>query len=629
MKTIKYFILILILAGSAGCKDYLDLEPTDKISADDLFSSPEGIKTFMANLYYQLPIEDFNWTPRYGFHWNPFDANNAGTFPFVMTDDAVGSEFDGITLWGGWDFRWWENGYKLNRDINLLFQVIPDLSVEPEVKKALYGEAYFMRAYTYFELAKLYGGVPIITEIPPIDNVEAMMVPRSTEKETWDFILATCDSAVANLGDPDGSHRRANKYAALALKSRAALYAASIAKFWNRSPLSGPAVDKGLVGMDPSEAAGYYAACISASEEIINSGVYSLYKPDPASPEEAAVNYRELFEDPNRGLEEVIFMRGFTLQGIGYGSNQDNWGNPNQTTAAWPHPGRFCPSLDLIDLYEDYSNPGHAAPIVTTVDGDVNDYYGYNPSRTYLEFDHPTDIFQGKDARMWATVILPGTMWKDVEIIYQGGYIEPDGTPKLFVEESIEVDGTTYYTFGASNPKLYSGFDTKGGNYSRTGFGFKKFLNQDYECQYGWNFSTTDWIELGYPEVLLNYAEAVMESGAGDEALAEKGLNDIRHRAALQGDIPITLDNVLRERRIELVFQNKRYWDLIRRREYHTAFNNAYRHALVPVFDLRSKKYIFVRQNAYHTNPQTFQDEWYYKIIPGIGSNGLTQNPQY
>ncbi|MCK5782357.1 MAG: RagB/SusD family nutrient uptake outer membrane protein, partial [Flavobacteriales bacterium] len=291
--------------------------------------------------------------------------------------------------------------------------------------------------------------------------------------------------------------------------------------------------------------------------------------------------------------------------------------------------GRFCPTLDLVDTYEDYSNPGVSAPIATTVDGDVTNYDGYDKERTYLEFDHPTEIFAGKDARLRATTIIPGSIWKDKEIIIQGGYIKPNGRAVIEAPGSIEVEGTTYYTYGASTPKLYSGFSTVGGNMTKTGFGFKKFLNSEYEPQYGWNFSTTDWIDFRYAEVLLNYAEAVVESGLGDAALAEKVINDIRKRAAHTVDIPLTLENVYRERRVELTFENKRIWDLVRRREYHTTFDAAYRHSLVPVLDLRSMKYIFLRKDAFHTNPRTYIDAWYYKIIPGIGSNGLTQNPQY
>jgi hypothetical protein len=138
-------------------------------------------------------------------------------------------------------------------------------------------------------------------------------------------------------------------------------------------------------------------------------------------------------------------------------------------------------------------------------------------------------------------------------------------------------------------------------------------------------------MDFRYAEILLNYAEAVVESGTGDVALAAKGINDIRRRAGHTVDIPLTLDNVLRERRVELAFENKRYWDLVRRRDYHLVFNQKRIHSLLPILDLRvtPPQYIFVRTFTANLNPRTFDYKWYYRSIPGIGSNGLVQNPQY
>lgn len=627
----KYSVWMLMLLIAVSCNDnFLNVNPTDKITGDALFASQEGIDAYLANLYRQIPIEDFNATAE-ALNYNPGDANNAGRYPIIFTDNGIGSENSSITPLGAWDYNYWENGYKFNKEINLFKDVIDGLtSVSEDVKRNLLGQVYFMRAYNYYALAKRYGGVPIIAQTQDITNLEALYVPRSTEEETWDYVLASCDSAAMYLDqEPDASRRKATKWVALALKSRAALHAASIAKFWTKYELTGEAVDKGLVGMPLSAADKYYMQCIEAGEEIIKSNHFSLYKENPATPEEATENYRLLFEDPNVGLNEVIFLKGFNEIGAGYGSNQDNWGNPNQTRGAWPHPGRFNPTLDLVDAYESYSKPGKSAPIVTTKDGITTDYSGYNANKEYLRFEDPQDIFKGKDARMFATVIVPSSTWKDTKIIIQGGYIQPDGKPVIMADESIEVNGKTYYTFGASDPALYSGFSTFGGNMTRTGFGFKKFLSTTYIPRLGWNFSTTDWIDFRYPEVLLDYAEAVLESGKGDVALAEKGLNSIRKRAAHKTDIPLTIENVLRERRVELVYENKRYWDFVRRREYHEEFNQRVRKALIPVLDLRSMEYIFLRSDVPRAGQVTFLPSWYYKPIPGVGTSGLVQNPHH
>ncbi len=622
----KYSILLIIaFIGLFGCKDYLDLEPTNKISADDLFATEEGMQAFLANLYFQTPIEDFNWQAWYYQSFN-FRSNNAGLFPITFTDEAINSEYD-ATNGGDWQFFWWDPGYRLNKDINMFFDVIPTLSLDDDAKDKLYGEACFLRAYTYFELAKLYGGVPIITKIGNPDDESTLYIPRSTEKETWDFILATLDTAIVKLGDDNTDKRRANKWVALALKSRVALHAASVAKYWDRAPLSGEAVDKKLVGgMTQADAQRYYESCIDASQRLIDSKEFALYMPAPANRDEAAENYRQMFKDPDIAPEEVIFIRGYTLQEHGHAFQL--WGETNQTKESWPFAGRFNPLIEFVDQYETYSNPGHSAPVITTTDGDYNNYEGYNSSRNYLEFDNPLDIFADKDARLKASVILPMSNWKGQKIIIQGGIIKTDGTAIIEGAGQETVDGTTYYSFGAANPNLYSGF-LHAATHTRSGFLVRKFLDEDFHPVAIWASCTSDWIEFRYAEILLNYIEAVAESGQGDASKAEQYLNDIRHRAGHTTNIPLTIENVQRERRVELAFENKRIWDLIRRREYHTEFNNRDRHALVPIFDIRSKKYIFVRQKVTGTNTWTFPERYYYKPIGGITTNRLIQNPQY
>jgi hypothetical protein len=249
----------------------------------------------------------------------------------------------------------------------------------------------------------------------------------------------------------------------------------------------------------------------------------------------------------------------------------------------------------------------------------------------------PYDIFKDKDARLWATVVLPGTEWKGVTINIQAGYIQPDGTPVIEADKaSIVVDGVTYHTFGADAWKSYSGFDQQHlAEMTRTGFSFKKFLSPaPVDGNKDLGYSTNDWMEFRYAEVLLNYAEAVVESGyTADNAqsTARNAVNATRRRAGHTVDIPLTLENVLRERRVELAFENKRWWDLIRRREFHEVFNNTVQKALCPVLDLRegTPQYIFVRKYIIREIPLTFDPRMYYSPIPGIGSNDLVQNPQY
>ncbi len=317
----------------------------------------------------------------------------------MITDEAVHTERGDFLA--NEDLRWWDTqdgkdqGYRVIRDINILFDVIPTLPISADERSAYLGEASFLRAYCYFALVKRYGGVPIITVPQQFEgDVEALKVPRSTEQETWDFVLAECDNAINNLGTDDFNPRRASKWSAYALKARIALHAASIAKFGALAPLSGTAVDMHLVGLDASLADGYYQQAIDAADAVIESGEFSLFRATPATPEEATENYRVMFEQPNLTMgTEAILIKGRTLVGADYGHNYDIWYQPAQVANGWPHPGRMNPTLDLVDKYESYDNPGQDGAIVTTTDGDVNDYNGFNPAKDYLTFDNPQDIF--------------------------------------------------------------------------------------------------------------------------------------------------------------------------------------------------------------------------------------------
>ncbi len=631
-KTIRTTIgLITLLLLSEGCsKNFLDRMPTDKLDGNTLFANPMGVKVYMANLYGQLPIEDFKFYDR-GWSYVEWMAPSVLTQAF-LTDEAVHSQWDVVLNNGG--NSWWDPGYKLVRDVNLLIDIIPTLGFTETEEKRMLGESAFIRAFAYYGLAKRYGGVPLIRESQVYDgDVEKLKVPRSTEQETWDFVLSECDIAIANLPDTWlGGERRATKWAAYALKSRAALHAASIAKHWSRSPLSGPAADQGLVGVPATEANRYYEACIDASAAIMESGMFGLFKPNPANPQEAAENYRVLFEYPNAAGNEPIFIKGFARTGVD-GHNYDVWYNPNQTANGWGYPGRLNPSLEFVDLYESYASPGHSAPIVTTEDGNVNDYNGYRKDRAYLRFENPYDIFKDKDARLWGTVILPGTEWKGENIIIQGGYVQPDGEAQIEIDNAITVDGTTYYSYGAPDWTQYSGFNPANIQMTRSGFSYKKMLSSQPVTPAD-RQSITDWMEFRYAEILLNYAEAVAESGFtanNAQVTAEQAINALRQRAGHTVDIPLTIESVIRERRVELAFENKRFWDLIRRREFHTLLNNTPRRALVPLLDLRTSPatYIFVRKTVSRTITRTFNPRHYYVSIPGIGANGLVQNPQY
>jgi len=653
------YIIAVFLMILASCKDFLEIKPLTKVGAEDLLATSAGVKTLMATLYNRWPMEDFVFHPNNGFNQHPGGGGNGdgGWSLSSNTDDAIIYGPDGYTtspatqIVGNWD-------YTGIRYINRFLEIIDELKAKGQLSdndyKQLLGEAYFLRSTIYYSMVKRYGGVPIIDKVQQLPNdVTEVMVPRATEKETWDFVISDLDKAIENLpvNRPSDGIYRVTKWVALAQKSRVALHAASTAKFWNKAPLTGAAVDAKLVGgMTAADANAYYLLCINASKEIMDNTAFKLYKPTPANKAEAAKNYQDMFEYATFDNPEIIYLKAYIdgTAASGQGHVTDFWFYPKQSVFHSLYmSSRWGTTLDAVDVYEDYTDDGTgaSAPIKTRVDGNEN-YIIPNPKtlgtlpQDYIYYNNQYEPFQNKDARLTASVLLPGSMFKGSTLInMQGGMIKPDGSFIVYTDASaVGPDGVTYYSYGSPNASGYSAFGALGtaqANYSSTGFALRKYLQDSKNpTSLGMYGSTQPWVEFRLAEIYLNYAEAVAESGQGDAVLAAKCLNDIRKRAGHTDDIPLTVDNVLKERRVELIFENTRYWDLRRRRDFHTRFNATRRFSLIPIIDLRVNppKYIFLRVHNYYDNAAnglTFTPRMYYLEIPGVSTNKLIQNPEY
>jgi hypothetical protein len=646
MKKIKYLSIIctITLLGYA-CSDFLELEVKNKITAEGLYSDEKGIQAYLASLYFQLPIEDFNQTMNQGF--NVFGGDD-GKYPPMSTADALYSKGWHVAYnkVGDAGCAYWNPAFVLIRDINTLAAEIPNIKtsvMSVAQKQSLVGEVAFMRAYVYFALAKRYGGVPIIEKNQEYDGGDPaqLIVQRTTEKETYDYILNQCDTAAKYL--QPSQPRRATKWAAWALQSRVALYAASLAKY----PITGTgqAVDMKLIAsLDsyPGLANQYYAKCIEASLHIVDptkdvaASGFGLYMPRPGNPAEAQANYQKLFEDPNSASVEVIFAKGWTLPGSTTGHSWDLYQCAAETNAGFPSGARMNPTLDLVDTYETYTSNGASVPINTKLDNNLSTaVFKKGTQADYIHFANPQDIFVGKDARMFATIITPMSTWKKTIIHIQAGMVKTDGSSLYLTDGSGQKDGVTYYSYGGSTASSYSGFGNDA-QHCKSGFLIRKFIKESNTPLPTKGNITTDFIDLRYAEVLLNYAEAVIESGYNaDDAVnkATQAVNLIRRRAGHTYMIPapISLDNILKERRVELAMEGSiGMWDLIRRRQMHVLYNSYKHKILCPILDLTTPKptYFFNRDVSPTENLLTYLGSIgeYYLGIPGTGSNGLIPN---
>ncbi len=185
MKKITTYIMICIAIITLGsCKKFLDVQPLDRVPIDQLLLDPNGIKVLMANLYSRMPVEDFKYFPAQGFNYHRTASQSNYVEPgfgtTYFTDEATLSQGSGVgpTTEGYW-------GYDAIRQTNQLIEQIPAVaSLTSAQKTALLAECRFIRAYMYFQLAKRYGGVPIIEKSleykPGTDNAD-LFIPRSTK----------------------------------------------------------------------------------------------------------------------------------------------------------------------------------------------------------------------------------------------------------------------------------------------------------------------------------------------------------------------------------------------------------------------------------------------------------------
>lgn len=492
------------------------------------------------------------------------------------------------------------------------------------------------------------------------DGVNAgLYIPRSTEKDTWDWILAQLDEAASLLPETAPEEMRVSKYTAYALKARVALWAASESKYWNRAQLDGSyqAVKEKLSYMEESYADSYYQTAIDAAYEVIKSGHYGLEGANPSTVEDATTNLINLFQNYStlEGLLGKSYKSGNLTTGNGMESSQGgNWGAPAQVAAGW-RTGVYSYTLNYADEFDYYDTDRSSidGTIKTKVDGDETTYFRNDTptefktgdNSKYIKYDNVSDPFVDKDARSQAWIVYPGATFRNTVIHYQGGMIMPDGTPNIYpaTNDGVEFNGTVYYPYGGE-AEQNSGFYELPGNINNNNRTAYCFQNKKYLDQTAYNTVTqTPWYDLRYSEVLLTYAEACVESGLGDAALAKQYLNEVRHRAGFTDDIDLTLENVLHEWKVEFAAENKWQSVLWRRRAYFNG-TDVYdgegavpeKLTLIPLVDLSGSeaKYIFLRsltsfdevsQNPAGFHPQV-RPEDYYSAIPNYSNNHLINN---
>jgi hypothetical protein len=538
MKKIFFIGMLASLLGFLpGCKkdsDFLNIPPNSVLPTDVAFSDPALVISILGDLYNrQVEFSNFDGS------WSTF-ADFSESFP------SDGGAYN-IVQRTGWDYgSWGTYDYGYVRELNLFIQRDSASTKLAAADKARFlAEGRFLRANYYFEMVKRMGGVPLI--LAPLEynykgDASYLQVARSKESDIYDFVISEAEAIKNALPSDPNEKSRATKGVVLAMEARAALYAASIAKYGATTPqVSLPGAE---VGIPASKATGYYTTALAAAQSLINgdAGPYKLYKVLP----DLSDNFAAIFTDKSTVNQESIFVDDYkALAGKVHNFTVND--QPYSFSDEGGDAGRLDPSLNLVEAFEKLDNT--YAPIPTT-DG------GGNP----IFYTNQTDIFNGRDARLRGTVLVPGSQFKGNTVDIWAGYVLADNS--IFTADQAgtlkALPGTTALVQVVGKDGPVNGLDLR----TQSGFYIRKYLDPTVGSGRRGRGSDVALIHYRFGEVLLNAAEAAFELGQNGVAVGY--LNQVRARAGLitpltGGDV--TFDRIVHERRVELAFEGHILFD--------------------------------------------------------------------
>ena len=610
MKKITYLLVVFLLFTTSCSKDVLNKQPLNIITDATVWNDPVLIDAFLT-MQYSLTTVMENETPDYIESWgagSPIDGSwniltsEQGSGPLIINEiadearsgwnisgNAGGYKCGGLNIGGGF-LEWWENAYYIIRNLNQFIDRVPNSPVAADLKKQRVAEARFLRAFNYFSMVKRYGGVPLITKAQNLNDSKDILYPkRNTEQEIYDFVISEMDAIAGDLS-VTSTIGRPCKWAALTLKSRAALYAGSIAQF-------GTVQLNGLLGIPSNLSTTYYQKAYDASQAVINSGVYSLYNLNA----DKSMNFRKIFMVKKNS--EVIFAKqhNYIDAMAGGGDTWDYDFAQRPKPHAWNLGMENCPYLEMAEEFE------HIDGTPGTLD------------RTAIQQGlwSMKDLWGNKDPRFFATLYTMETPWMGGQVDFHKGLIDPSGN--ILQNQTDAYNGVSAW----GNQNLNGNFFT--------GFGVMKYLDENVGIGSTWSNSGTDYIVFRYGEVLLNFAEAAFELGKTNDAL--NAVNQIRTRAGIALLNSVSRESIRHERKVELAFEGHRYWDLRRWRIASTVLSKS-NSGLRYILDYTTRKYKLQVLNSIDgaNNPPMFYDRNYYFPITmrRTGANkNLIENPGY
>jgi len=528
-------IVGIVLLFFVACTDSYESFPVEQFTKDYVFSKTDSMgvqaRNFLNSLYGMLD------NGHNGVGGDYLDAASDDAISIKQNEPdvyklAVGqySANNRISSTMGWG-KYYEAIRKANiiiKNIDAVPFKLTFVNINGEVKPLNYtikAEARFLRAYFYFELVKRYGGVPLLGD--SIYNLEDNMeIPRNSFADCIDYMVRELDTIKYDLRsvtmpDPSVYAHAATIEAAMALKSRILLYAAS--PLFNEKPITTDNnAQKLLIGYESYDIERWKKAADAAKYFI------DTFGPTGKKTVDLAKNQMGVFLSfySTTANPELIFFR----QG-GMDKSVETNNGPLGFSGNSLGKGRTNPTQNLVDAF----------PMKDGKPRGESTLYPFNPQKPY----------DNRDPRLALTVLYNGANWL-------GRVLET-------------------YRGGANNP-------TSSAEYTKTSYYMRKFMgNFAGATEYSNNYHL--WIIFRYAEILLNYAEAENEYLAAPSQDVYNSIILLRKRAGIAAGTDklyglkanMTKEEmravIQNERRIEMAFEEQRYWDIRRWRIAENVFS--------------------------------------------------------
>lgn len=500
MKQIKiYIIMSLALLGANCSDDFLDREPQDQISSDTFWKSENDVELALNGCYAYVGASV------YDAYLDAYADNSYCQYPWESNATIISAGTIDANMNDGYD-------YTGIRRFNYFLDNIDKAPVSDQVKKQYKSEVRVLRAWSYYNLSKKFGAVPLITNFF-IEGKDVAIAPTA-EADVMNFVISELDDVIDDLPIENVYKSRVSKGAALALKSRIHLF--------NQQ----------------------WAEAASAAERVMGLG-YELFKVTSLSAEDLAddysgfvdfeteeqkqqfylglASYQKLFWEAHEGNNEVIMEAEYMPESAyAYSSGINTIYLADNAGGGW---SSVTPTQSLVDAYWTSEGTNFTAP---SKEHRAAAYNAGDYSDDYLE------EFKNRDTRLYASILFPGAQWNDLQ------------------------------------DNFVFSWNKGGSNISKTGYNYRKMVDPSESAQSGQYKGPQNFPIIRYAEVLLTFAEAKNEV-AGPSGEIYDAIDAIRLRAGMPAvnRAEVSSKEALRslirnERRIELAGEGFR-WDDIRR----------------------------------------------------------------